>query len=1157
MNQDFPIFTSDGVASISHDSSATPLLAPAATADDINQIFIALLGREPESRAALTDKIGQTLGEAIRGVLASREFSDIAEHLVINGCLPTRPRVDDRLWITAADWVSARLGVFILEAGSPWARILLGLLESEVSALLPENIPLDRLTGNLLNLLERDGEFEKLFSGVFQFDATSFQATYGAQLMLGHHVDEHGDRNLLPERPLPIVLPFFTEYASIFAEPDRPRSLMHLVNAVQAAAREGKIVHWLYDDTVYRQNVQLQKCEAVAQIPSMPGYLEFLAVGDRENVSPSRFFSPIAYRILNPGIEVDPAGCFHHYVRYGITPELRTTALFEPDYYLSFHPQVRKEIATGKMSSALEHFVRVGLRAGYNFSPDFDRDYYLSRYQDVQRAIESGEVPSAEWHFLMVGAKEGRAPNRYFDPDYYARRYPFVGKEMNEHGIGSLLEHFLLFGRGRGWRASKPPVQRFVDLDQSKALFEKRGRRAYTEAIAGVFSYPTCPPDPKLSVVVPISGQADFTAGFLKSARWALDHLELKRGATAEIIIVNNGSKDHTSLLLDALPGIRVVSFDKPIGFPSAVNAGVYASRGEMILVANNDIEFAPDAFLRVFDGLSKNPSIGILGAKIVLPNETLQEVGSYVDRGGATHGLGRGLDSFSQIRDGLVEVDYASGCFIAFMLSDFHALSGFDESYTPGYYEEVDFSLRMLRDRGKPTVVDTGLTVVHYEHASFAKGRPQTSNAVKILTNRALLRSTHPEFFKTKRSAHNTATGRIPNANGPTVLVVEDMIPSSLLGSGFGREEEILGVFKKLGVAFDIFARNASPLVDEYRDPIPRLYRGWMPGESLEDVLKSAGIYTHLWVCRTHNLQISNAAVIEAKKKFGFKVIADTEALSSLRVLEQMRIQGRGISDVDSRSLVAAELDTAIEVDLWIAVNSREAELIQSLGHGPVAQIGHSVQRRKPAEECPGFVDRWRVLFVGAVHEMASPNYDGLCWFLSMVYPKLKAEDRSILTLSIVGYWPEDIRSRFQKRFEGVPMDFLGSVTSERLSAIYDETRVSIAPTRFAAGIPCKVIESVLVGVPIVFTDLLATQLDVDDPSLAIASRFDSGDDFARWMDDLYSDEAKWVAQRDLQHQKIGPRGSDVNLHNQVQEALQIAGIPLRSAGDLSSNSV
>ena len=82
-----------------------------------------------------------------------------------------------------------------------------------------------------------------------------------------------------------------------------------------------------------------------------------------------------------------------------------------------------------------------------------------------------------------------------------------------------------------------------------------------------------------------------------------------------------------------------------------------------------------------------------------------------------------------------------------------------------------------------------------------------------------------------------------------------------------------------------------------------------------------------------------------------------------------------------------------------------------------------------------------------------------------------------------------------------------------EDLQPLYDRCRLFVAPTRYAAGIPLKVVEAMGEGIPCVATPLLAQQLAADDIELTTG---DGATDFAEQCARLYTDVVAWRIARD-----------------------------------------
>ena len=149
----------------------------------------------------------------------------------------------------------------------------------------------------------------------------------------------------------------------------------------------------------------------------------------------------------------------------------------------------------------------------------------------------------------------------------------------------------------------------------------------------------------------------------------------------------------------------------------------------------------------------------------------------------------------------------------------------------------------------------------------------------------------------------------------------------------------------------------------------------------------------------------------------------------------------------------------------------------------------------------------------MGSLAAEPSPNVDSVLWFLDHVFPTLyqtlTAQGESVEFL-VVG--KNTVASLATRREPGVR--FLGVV--DDLTPYYNQARVFVAPTRFAAGIPHKVHEAAGHGIPVVATQLLADQLDWKHGEDLLSSDTSDPEAFIRHCIDLYTDERLWTKLRE-----------------------------------------
>jgi glycosyltransferase involved in cell wall biosynthesis len=261
-------------------------------------------------------------------------------------------------------------------------------------------------------------------------------------------------------------------------------------------------------------------------------------------------------------------------------------------------------------------------------------------------------------------------------------------------------------------------------------------------------------------------------------------------------------------------------------------------------------------------------------------------------------------------------------------------------------------------------------------------------------------------------------------------------------------------------------------------------------------------------------------------------------------------RLSGKAVTEAEVVATVRLELDAPVQVSQWIAVSPYEKELIEAAGFGPVSLFCHSFEQ-VPIALTTGWHERTRITAVGAVHEHGSPNHDGLVWFMNSVYPKCRGAI-SDLTLTIVGHWRSDVWDSFRRRYPDADIDFRGSVSDDELRRIYDESRMTLAPTRFAAGVASKVLEAMSLGVPVVMTDLLEKQLVgtalAGRSDLAVGARNDDGRSFAGWIEVLAHDERRWNDLRRRQLELVEPLGGRAAFEDGVDTLLKSVGIAHRA---------
>ncbi len=181
----------------------------------------------------------------------------------------------------------------------------------------------------------------------------------------------------------------------------------------------------------------------------------------------------------------------------------------------------------------------------------------------------------------------------------------------------------------------------------------------------------------------------------------------------AELLVADDGSRDGTAAwLADNVPQARVVRSEANVGFSRACNAAIREASGDTLLLLNNDVSVAPDFLPPLVSALESGPDVFAVNARILLPGRGMQDEGEKV--GGFHHGIFY-VDCPRRASPRTAPTLYATACAALYRRDRVEALGGFDELFSPFYWEDVDLSYRALR-RGWSVLYEP-LSVVHHEH--------------------------------------------------------------------------------------------------------------------------------------------------------------------------------------------------------------------------------------------------------------------------------------------------------------------------------------------------------------------------------------------------------------------------------------------------------
>ena len=173
-----------------------------------------------------------------------------------------------------------------------------------------------------------------------------------------------------------------------------------------------------------------------------------------------------------------------------------------------------------------------------------------------------------------------------------------------------------------------------------------------------------------------------------------LEHLAAQT-VPHEVIVVDNGSTDGTAeLVADRFPDVQVIALDENVGFGRAVNRGVEAATGDVVVLVNNDVLCPPD-FLGHLLAPFADDHVGMV-AGVLLQHDRPE----LVDSAGIE--LDTTLRSWDTLWNrpvaelaGAAEPVGPCGGAAAYRTAAFREVGGFDDAFF-AYWEDVDLALRL-----------------------------------------------------------------------------------------------------------------------------------------------------------------------------------------------------------------------------------------------------------------------------------------------------------------------------------------------------------------------------------------------------------------------------------------------------------------------------
>jgi len=543
-------------------------------------------------------------------------------------------------------------------------------------------------------------------------------------------------------------------------------------------------------------------------------------------------------------------------------------------------------------------------------------------------------------------------------------------------------------------------------------------------------------------------------------------------------------------------------------------NRGARHARGEYLVLLNNDTQVFEGWLDELIDTFEREPRAGLVGARLVYPDGSLQESGGIIFRDGSGWNYGRGKDAEHPEYLFLREADYCSGACIALKTKYFLKIGAFDERYAPAYYEDTDLAFR-VRESGYRVLIQPLSAVIHHEGITAGTDTTSGMKKYQVVNQKKFAQRWQTELESQPEKISNPDdTATIHRASQHRIkgriLFIDATTPEPDKDSGSVRLTNLMQCCRDLDFGVTFFADNrdyaGSYTRDLQRSGIEVLYHPWL--DSLHEFFRDRGSeFDYVFISR-HYIAINYVSLLKRycpEARFIFDTV-DLHYLREQRLAELEQSLPLKRTALQTRR---SEMSVIKASDATLVVSTVEQDVLAEDAPGEKIHVLSNIHQVPGRDK--DFADRRDIYFVGGYQH--PPNIDAACWFVNDVWPLIHKQLPDMCFHLIGSKAPERVRT-----LSGDGVIFHGFV--ESLDPFLSGCRLAVAPLRYGAGIKGKVNMSMAHGQPVVATTAAVEGMFAEhERELLVAEDAES---FANEVVRLYQDEGLWNRLSDASVQNV-----------------------------------
>lgn len=246
-----------------------------------------------------------------------------------------------------------------------------------------------------------------------------------------------------------------------------------------------------------------------------------------------------------------------------------------------------------------------------------------------------------------------------------------------------------------------------------------------------------------ISVIIPNYNGKHLLEAYLPSLIIALEYCKIEN----EILFIDDCSKDDSiDFIKNNYPEIKIIENKVNVGFSKTCNAGINVACKDLVFLLNTDVKLVENYFEKQFVYFEKPDTFGVMGRIMNFDGKKIEDAARLPRFKGSKFKA----NTFYYILENseFTYTTYLSGANALIDTEKLKQLEGFDEIYSPFYFEDFDLGLRAWKMNWK----------LYYDHESICYHRVSAStntikksNFVKIIyhKNSFTLQSIHLFGYK------------------------------------------------------------------------------------------------------------------------------------------------------------------------------------------------------------------------------------------------------------------------------------------------------------------------------------------------------------------------------------------------------------------------